>query len=138
MFSAPALDKFKEMVLPVIAIDLKQGNGELTQLFFGKKMPFREVENLSREDFFFFVMSAIMLQISETKMKFEKMEVIGSVPEGDNMVHVVGRLYLGFGPAQTKKVNVTSLIKIDGKWGLMLTGDVKNMVEELKRMVMGR
>jgi len=137
LFSPPALDQFKQMVLPVIAIDLKQGRGELTQVFFGKKLTPPEIAEMSREDFFFFVMSAIMLQVSEVQMKFEKVEILGSVKEGDDIVHVVGKLYIGYGESQFTDVNITSLKKIDGKWGLTLTSDVQNLVEELKRMVMG-
>ena len=137
LFSPPALDQFKQLVLPVIAMDLKQGNGELTQLFFGKKLAPPEISEMSSEDFFFFVMSAIMLQVSEAKMKFDKVEILGSVKESENIVHVVGKLYIGFGQSQFTDVNVTSLEKIDGKWGLMLTSDVQNLVDELKRMVMG-
>jgi len=106
-------------------------------LFFGKKLTPPEIAEMSREDFFFFVMSAIMLQVSEVQMKFEKVEILGSVKEGDNIVHVVGKLYIGFGETQFTDVNITSLEKIDGKWGLTLTSDVQNLVEELKRMVLG-
>ena len=137
LFSPSALDQFKQMVLPVIAIDLKQKNGELTNVFFGKKLTLPEINAMNNDDFFFFVMSAIMLQVSGTEMKFDKIEILGSVKEGDNMVHVVGRLFIGFGESQFSDVIITSLEKVNGEWRLMLTGDVQNLVDELKRMVMG-
>lgn len=53
--------------------------------------------------------------------------VIGSVPEGDTLLHVVYRLRMPMEGDHMTQMHVMSLKQYEGAWKLMLSGDIQSM-----------
>jgi len=136
LFSPTALTKFKTSLLPVVQVDMVKGEGELCTVFFGKKLTPGELQTMSEEDFFFFAMSGMIMQISDFSFRFDSIKVVGKIPEGDNLAHVVSRMYIGKGDTQVQNIDVTTLEKVAGEWKLLLKTDMERFIRDLKAQVM--
>ena len=137
MFSPKALTEFKKAVVPVIQFDLVQRKGDMCEVFFGKRHTPKELQDMDNEDFFFFVMSGLMMQIKGTAPKFTKVETLGTVKENENTVHVVSRLHLEKDGIEKSQIDLSSLEKVNGEWKLLLKDDIERFVIELQSSVMG-
>jgi len=136
LFSPSALTKFKTSLLPVVQLDMVKGKGELCNVFFGKKLTAGELQTMSEKDFFFFAMSGIVMQIADFGLRFDRIEVLGKVPEGDSLAHVVSRIYIGKGENQVQNIDVTSLEKVKGEWKLLMKSDMERFIQDLKNQVL--
>lgn len=138
MFSPSALADFKRAVIPVIQFDLTKRKGDMCEVFFGKLYTPKELQEMDDEDFFFFVMSGITMQIKGATPKFSKVEILGTVKENENTVHVVSRLSVEIDGITQSQVDLSSLKKVNGEWKLLLRDDIERFVIELQSSVMGR
>ncbi|MCC6131877.1 MAG: hypothetical protein IT186_18305 [Acidobacteria bacterium] len=64
-------------------------------------------------------------------------KVIGTVPEGDGVIHVVCRITNTNAGMSITKVSVISLKKNDARWGVMLSSEIENMAEQVRRVLIG-
>lgn len=61
------------------------------------------------------------------------LDVIGHVPEGPDVIHVVYRGTVTQGDVKVSKMSVMSLKAHGDDWGMLLTGDIEGMAAMLKR-----
>lgn len=61
------------------------------------------------------------------------LDVIGHVPEGLDVIHVVYRGTVTQGDVKVSKMSVMSLKAHGDDWGMLLTGDIEGMAAMLKR-----
>lgn len=61
------------------------------------------------------------------------LNVIGHVPEGPDVIHVVYRGTVTQGEVKVSKMSVMSLKANGDDWGMLLTGDIEGMAAMLKR-----
>lgn len=61
------------------------------------------------------------------------LDVIGHVPEGADLIHVVYRGTVTQGGIKVSKMSVVSLKAKGDDWGMLLTGDIENIAVMLKR-----
>ena len=61
------------------------------------------------------------------------LDVIGHVPEGEDLIHVVYRGTVTQGGIKVSKMSVVSLKAKGDDWGMLLTGDIENIAVMLKR-----
>ena len=92
----------------------------------------RSAEELKEKDpkvFFAGFLTNVMGQLGE--VKFDKLEVLGHVPEGD-MVHVITRTSVGVQELKMTQMEVMSMRKQDGVWKIMLSGEFEGIAQTLK------
>jgi hypothetical protein len=63
--------------------------------------------------------------------------IIGSVPEGPDVLHVVCRISTNNAGLTLTKMGVISIKKTNSKWGVMLSAEIENMADQIRRMLSG-
>lgn len=111
--------KFKDIFTALMEKEAAKGKRELVSGLFGEQATLAEVKARSPKEFMSAFMQKASRMISSMGFTFEKLEVLGSVPEGD-MVHVVARIEVGLWPAVIKRMEVLSMKRDGSEWRLML------------------
>ncbi len=67
------------------------------------------------------------------ELTFDKLEVLGEVPEGDSVVHVLVRSRLLAGELETESLEVISFKKVGENWKGMLSKKIKGIAAQLRK-----
>lgn len=127
------LQKFQEMLTPIIESALASNESKIFQMFADSKEPSR-IRKLSGAEF----MNLFMEWIESVKpgvntiMKDAKVEALGHVREGD-IRHVVVKMRMKSEGIEIEKISVVSVKDFHGVPKMILTGEMKGMAEALKR-----
>ena len=136
LFDADSLAEFRELMK---WINDPEWGGELDGLratFFGPEADSESVATLSDEEYFAQFFQGIMQQIAALGgFDFKKLEVLGSLPEGDDVVHVVTRNQLAMGEIEMEAMEVLSLRQTEQGWKILLSGKLKGLPQQLKATV---
>jgi hypothetical protein len=62
-------------------------------------------------------------------MRSAEIEVLGHVPEGDDLAHVVYRMRLSFGGMDVDQVQIAPMRRTPDGWRVMLTGSIAGMMQ---------
>ena len=62
-----------------------------------------------------------------------KVEVLGSVPEGDSLRHVVTRTHIRMGEMTMEAMEIISFKKMGDRWGILMQGRIKGMAQQIKK-----
>ena len=82
---------FKETMLTALEAGEGKG-GEFLSLLFGGEVTFEDVRRMPAHEFFARFMELVMgFAFEPLSVQFGDLEILGSVPEGEEMVHVVAR-----------------------------------------------
>lgn len=129
-----ALASMKATLLEVVdAADKKGRVAEVLSIFKDVKDAgeLRELDDVRFFTAFFAGMLKLQPRIRDT-LRGMTLEVVGHVPEGDDVVHVVYRGTATVGNVKISKMSVMSL-KADGEtWRMLLTGDIEGMAAMMK------
>lgn len=152
-FDPAALKRFRELLLPVLDAvgvpgkDLagkKQGNPQdkeqdnasagalMLWVLFAPATSVEEIKALSDREVFARIMANTM---SLASAKLEGQDVIGSVAEGSDMVHVVTRNVAKVEAMTMTKVEAITLHRTPHGWRLALTGDLEGLAETLQASI---
>lgn len=101
--------------------------------FFGEGQTKASVAALPDVEFFARFLGGIMAQAKAFgDVLLDKMEVLGEVPEGENVVHVLTRSRAKVGEMEIEGMEVISFHRVNGKWKALLSGKMKGMAAQLK------
>ena len=70
----------------------------------------------------------------DVKPTFDKIEVLGSIPEGE-VVHVVTRVQIGVGVLAVRQMEVISVKPAGEVWRVMLTGQIEGFAQMVRARV---
>lgn len=104
----------------------------LAAMFDGKTP--EQIKRLDDTEFFAAFMAGTLRSVGGVSI--ESLQVIGGIPEGEDQYHAVTRAVMRSGLTDTPMtmMDIVSLRRIDGRWRLQLKGDVRAMIEGLRRM----
>ena len=135
-----ALASMKASLLEVVDAAEEKGRvAEALSIFKGVKEAdqLRKMNDAEFFTAFFDGMLSLQPRIRDT-FKGMTLEVVGHVPEGNDVVHVVYRGTATVGEVKISKMSVMSL-KADGdSWRMLLTGDIEGMAAMMKLQFGGR
>ncbi|MFZ2754437.1 MAG: hypothetical protein WAZ48_13460 [Lysobacteraceae bacterium] len=148
-FDPAALKRFRELLLPVLdavgvagkdVADKQQGNGQdsasagalMLWVLFAPATSVEEIKALSDREVFARIMANTM---SLASAKLEGQDVIGSVAEGNDMVHVLTRNVAKVETMTMTKVEAITLHRTPQGWRLALTGDLEGLAETLQASI---
>ena len=102
--------------------------------FFGPGATKASVQALSDQAFFSFFLRGIMAQAAQLgELDIRKVQVLGSVAEGDALRHVVARTKIGLGEMSLEAMEVISFKKQGDRWAILMQGKFKGLVPRLKK-----
>lgn len=150
-FDPAALKRFRELLMPVLdAVDAagkgqtakgQAGTGQtavdpngvlMLWVLFAPAKSIEEIRALTDREVFARIMSNTM---SLASAKLEGQQVIGSVADGADMVHVVTRNVAKVETMSMTKVEAITLRRTDHGWRLALTGDLEGLAETLQASI---
>lgn len=94
--------------------------------FFGADVTAAAVEAKSDEEFFATFLTAVMAQAEAAgSLNFDGMEILGAVPEGEDVLHYVTRNRVSVGEIRVEGMEVVSAQRTGSGWLLQLSGQMK-------------
>jgi len=133
LYDATALKDFKDMMSFLLEVP-DEIAPRVLGTFFGPGATKERVKAMSDLDFFSYFLRGVMAQAAQYgQLDFRKVEVLGSVPEGDSIRHVVTRTHIGIGEMTMEAMEVISFKKKGDKWGILMQGKIKNMAQQIKK-----
>ncbi len=66
------------------------------------------------------------------QLDFQSMDVLGSIPEGDDVRHVVIRTKIAVGEMTVEEMEVVSYKETEAGWKIQLQGKIKGMAQQMK------
>jgi hypothetical protein len=70
----------------------------------------------------------------EDALRGMRMEIIGSVREGEDLVHIVGRTNTAVGAITVEGVEVTTLRRTGDRWVVKLSAEIDGVIRGLESM----
>ena len=145
-FDPAALKRFRELLLPVLDAvgvsgkdppagkkqDSASAGALVLWVLFAPATSVDEIKALSDREVFARIMANTM---SLASAKLEGQDVIGSVAEGTDMVHVVTRNVAKVETMTMTKVEAITLHRTPQGWRLALTGDLEGLAETLQASI---
>lgn len=129
-----AAAQFKEMMLPALAAASAEGEeADLLALFNVESS--QELEEMDSKEYF----SRFLRGLVEMRPGFKDMlagselEVLGHVPEGETMAHVVFRGTMTVEDVTFTKTSVMTLKKADAGWLMMLNAEFEGLATQLRQ-----
>lgn len=118
-----ALVSFKKMFGEVMKMDKKNEAGK--ELFGLKNNA--EFEQLSEEQVFVKLISMLVTVLPQMKQMLSEAQntILGQVPEGNDVVHILYRMKMKIGDGSISKVDVMSMKKTGGNWRLKLSEEME-------------
>ncbi|MCP4706774.1 MAG: hypothetical protein GY865_19425 [candidate division Zixibacteria bacterium] len=126
-----ALAEFKNMMLPIIEAEANSGQHQLKDVLFGDSATVAEIKEMDHMDFMNSCMNLIAIQMGSANISFDKMEILGTIEEGDAR-HVVTRIAIGADELAITQFEVLSFMPYEDTWRLQLSGKMKGLAATLR------
>jgi hypothetical protein len=137
-FTPEAQAKYRAMMSELMDTAAASGQADVRQMLLGTETTAEQAAKLSDRDFVARTLEAILAR-SLGMIQFQRIDVVGRVPEGDRVIHVLCRMHIaGPGGAAVEKMTVVSLERDASGWGMSLAGDIKGLVATLKAQLAAR
>ena len=133
-----ALKEFKYLImLPLEPASMNLPDSALTDSVFILDQPFsyNEMDQMEESVLYTTILNFVFERIPLLKNTFLSIqsEVIGEVPEGDNIIHVVSRVNMDFGGRQVDEIDVLTIKRIDGNMKSLLSTKVKGIAQLIQQ-----
>lgn len=127
------LDRYQQILRPSVESAIQVDSaGEVDDTFqwLGKSINTQKFMDGTQAEFFAFSMKEIIAAVPALKeaMNSANMEILGEMPEGDTLIHVVVRTSaeaMGYGMSE---VSVLTTKKHEGAYRLMLSGQIEGLI----------
>ncbi len=121
--------RFKAMMLPFYVEEARAGQVELLHMTFGQNATLGEVQ---AADPYVFMNNFFrsLEQRMPANVQFERIEVLGTVAEGEIM-HVLARVTVATEGVTFTKLEVLSLRRYEGEWMVMLAAQYEGLAQAL-------
>ncbi len=136
LYDAQTLKEFRKMMSFLQDIDNNEACDQVRQVFFGPTVTKEAITKMTDQQFFFNLLQGIMKQAAQAgTLSFEKVDILGSIKEGEDVVHVVTRNYIGVGEMKMENMEVISYKKAGESWKILLSGKIKGMAQRIKKVI---
>lgn len=125
-----ALAAFKEMLLPVYEAEAAAGGFQLRAMTFGHEATLEDVRSRDPESFLNGFMNIIAAQAGDARISFDRLEILGVVPEGEQR-HVLARITVGVDQLSITQFEVLSFVPYEGSWKMQLNGEMQGLAAAL-------
>ena len=63
--------------------------------------------------------------------QFKEINILGSVKEGDNLMHVVSKMQIAIDDTTMESIKVVSFKKVGNEWRILLRGEIKGLIQQM-------
>ncbi|WP_455201399.1 hypothetical protein [Kaarinaea lacus] len=132
MMHETALTEFKTKLLPTLKPLNHSGKSGLLKKTFGKEATYEDASKASNKEFFVNVVGNVASLVRNTGIRNTQTTVIGKMPEGKDVVHVLVRETYRLGEIKISNMEVLSFKKSGDGWALLLSGKIRGLVQTLQ------
>ncbi len=133
LYDPTALRDFKNMMSFMTELPDEAATQVLSQ-FFGAGTTKESLKTMSDVKFFSSFLKGVMAQVAQVgQLDFKKVEILGSVPEGTGLSHVVTRTTIEMGEIRLESMEIISFKKTNAGWKILLQGKIKGMAQQIKK-----
>ena len=125
-----ALAEFKTMMLPVYEAEAQAGESSLLSATFGPSSTLATVKESRPEAFMSAVMNLVIAQTGAEQLSFDKIEILGVVPEMDQR-HVLTRISAEASGVGFAQIEVLSFLPFEDTWRLQLSLEMRGLAAAL-------
>ncbi len=137
------LARYESILRPMVETVIKvDSSGEVADSFtwLGQELNTEEFMNMTPAEFFSFSMNEIIAAVPTLKqaMGSSDLEVLGEIPEGDSLMHVVVRTTaeaMGIGMSE---VSVLTAKEYEGSYRLLLSGQLEGLITAIAQNIQRR
>ena len=91
-----------------------------------------KVEAMTDYIFFANFLRFVMEQTDQwIQNQFKEIDILGSVKEGDNLVHVVSKMQIAIDDTTMESIKVVSFKKVGNEWHILLRGEIKGLIQQM-------
>ena len=132
LYDIESLHEFREMLSLITELP-DEAESQVLPQFFGPGTTRESLKAMDDAIFFASFLKSVMAQTAALgQFDFKKIDVLGSVPEGDSLSHVVTRTAFGMGDISMESIEVISFRKTDTGWKILLQGKMKGIAQQIK------
>ena len=123
------LTDFKQAFVVLFRAEAQAGQSEFLKTVFGAKATLDDALNSPPDAFFAAVVQFVFSQASKVDVKLKTLPamVLGEIPEGSEVVHVLARTSIVIGDVNTSKVEVFSLTQEGAQWKIVMPDQLRGM-----------
>lgn len=129
MFDQVALRTFRESFSFLMELPAETGTPAI-RIFFGPQSTPASVKKLQDGQFYALMMKSLMNMAG--KANFDRLQIIGVLPESPDLAHVVSRNSVTVQGVTVEKMEVLSMKKQGDGWKLLMSGEFKGYASKLK------
>lgn len=138
LYDRESLHEFREMMSFILELPTEVEAQALPQ-FFGPETTRESIKAMDDGVFFSSFLKSVMAQAAQLgQFDFKKIEVLGSVPEGTSLSHVVTRTEVSVGDISMESMEVISFKKTETGWKILLQGKMKGIAQQIKNAMKQR
>jgi hypothetical protein len=123
---------FKDMMMPIVQMEAQMKESEFRTALFGAGATVAMVESSDPEVFVRRFMSMDAVKQAFGGINFARLEVLGTVPEGAAIMHVLVRSHMRTQGMDVSSTSVVSLRSHDGSWKMMLNDRIRGMASAFR------
>lgn len=132
LYDPKALSDFREMMSFLSEVPDEAASRVFSSLF-GPGSTKESVKAMPDLQFFSSFLQGVMAQAAQLgQLDFKKIDVLGSVSEGDSLRHVITRTQVLLGDIDMEAMEVVSFRKNDDKWRILMQGKMKGMAQHIR------
>jgi len=133
LYDSLSLAEFKEMMSFLLEIPDENASQVLGSIL-GPGSTKASFKSMSDIAFFSIFLEKVMEQASKVgELQFDKVNVLGSIMEGDSVQHVLVRTNVSIGDVTLESMEVISFKKTGGDWKILMQGKIKGMAQQLRK-----
>ena len=126
-----ALAEFKSMVMPVYQAEHESGTRQLLDMTFSPEVEFAQLQAMDPARFLDGFMTVVTAQTGNVPLNFDKLEILGTVPEAEAR-HVLTRMTVGVGELAITQFEVLSFLPYEDTWRLQLNMEWRGLAAALR------
>lgn len=134
------LAEFKQAFVVLFRSEAQAGQSDFLKIVFGAKATLDDALNSPPDAFFAAIVQFVFSQASKVDVRVKTLpaKVLGEIPEGSEMVHVLARTSIVIGDVNTSKVEVFSLTQEGAQWKIVLPDQLRGLGKAFQARMLKR
>ncbi len=128
LMDSNSMANLKTLMDDTIRYQANHGRYDLQRNVFGKRVSLKEVENTPAEFYLEKLANQILEAAESQHLVVENRKILGSVKEGDDIVHYVARLTMHQDDESANDIFVYTLVKEGGGWKLVFPPTIRQVL----------
>ena len=113
-----------------------ESSSDVLSNFFGPGTTRESLKAMTDAQFFSGFLQGVLTQTAQLgQFDFKKIDVLGSIAEGDGIRHVVTRTSLEVGDISLESMEVISFKKTEAGWKILLQGKIKGIAQQIRKVL---